>query len=438
MPGLFERDFIQRLLPRAATSSDTGRALGLAAAAMATNVISLALTIVFARLLGTSGYGAMAALMSAFLVLGIPGQALQVEFAKRVSTSPDHGRVAGELARWVRFLVAAAATTAVVGLLLRDPIAGLIGVEEVPYGAAGVLPTACIWLLLSVQRGVLQGIGSYRLVGFSLMGEALSRLAVGTALIGAGLGATGAFLGSGVSMAVIAVILGRNLGAALPDPSTLSSRARSMRDTLRGAVVPLVALALLAWLQNVDVIVVKHQAATDASASSYAAASVAAKTIFWVSVGLGLFLLPEAARRSHAGQDGRSVLVRTLGIVALVAVPMVAVYALAGQLLLETVFGSRLDLASHALPWLGAAMSILACGYLFVQYLLAVQSRIFLAALAVAAVAQPFVLIAAGTDLKAVALGLLAIQSAWVAVMAALSFRSRAWAPAPEPQAASQ
>jgi len=418
--------------------SDTGRALGLAAAAMATNVISLALTIVFARLLGTGGYGALAALMSALLVLGIPGQALQVEFAKRVSTAQDHGRVASELERWVRFLLAAAGATAVVGLLMRHPIAGLIGVDEVAYGAAAVLPTACIWLLLSVQRGVLQGLGSYRLVGLSLMGEALARLAAGAALIGAGLGATGAFLGSGAAMAITAVILGRRLGVALPRSAAMPARASPMRETLRRAVVPLLALALLAWLQNVDVIVVKHQAATDAAASSYAAASVAAKMIFWISVGLGLFLLPEATRRSHAGEDGRSVLTRTLGIVALVALPMVVVYSVAGRLLLETVFGPGLAAASDALPWLGVAMSLLASTYLCVQYLLAVHSRVFLVALTAAAIVQPFLLTAAGTDLTAVALTLVGIQSALVAVVAALSFRSRAWARAPEPQPASQ
>src|SRR5680860_1039407 len=416
-------------MPRFA-GSDTGRALGLAAAAMATNVISLALTIVFARLLGTGGYGALAALMSALLVLGIPGQALQVEFAKRVSTSQDQGRVAGELERWVRFLLAAAGATAVVGLLMRDPIAGLIGVDEVAYGAAAVLPTACIWLLLSVQRGVLQGLGSYRLVGLSLMGEALARLATGAALIGVGLGPTGAFLGSGVAMAITAVILARRLGVALPGSAAIRARARPMRETLRRAVVPLLALALLAWLQNVDVMVVKHQAATDAAASSYAAASVAAKMIFWISVGLGLFLLPEATRRSHAGEDGRSVLTRTLG--------MVAVYSVAGRLLLEAVFGPGLAVASDALPWLGVAMSLLACAYLCVQYLLAVRARVFLAALTVAAIVQPFLLTAAGTDLTAVALTLVGIQSALVAVVAALSFRSRAWARAPEPQVASQ
>lgn len=418
--------------------SDTGRALGLAAAAMAANVVGLALTIVFARLLGTGGYGALAALLSAFLVLGIPGQALQVEFAKRVSTSHDQGQVAGELERWVHVLLAAAGVTAVVGLLLRDSIASVIGVEEVAYGAAAVLPTACIWLLLSVQRGVLQGLGSYRVVGLSLIGEGLARLAAGAALIGAGLGPAGAFLGSGASMAIVAAILSRRLGVALPDPAAMRARAGAMAQTLRSALVPLLALALLAWLQNVDVIVVKHQAATDTAASSYAAASVAAKMVFWISVGLGLFLLPEATRRSHAGEDGRSVLTRTVGIVALVALPMVAIYSVAGQPLLEAVFGPRLDAASDALPWLGAAMSLLACAFLCVQYLLAVRSRVFLAPLAAAAIVQPFLLTAAGTDLTAVALTLVGIQSALVAVVSVLSFRSRGWARAPEPQAASQ
>ncbi len=52
---------------------------------MAANVISLAFTVVFARVLGEDGYGSLIALVAAFLVLAIPGQAVQVAVAREVS-----------------------------------------------------------------------------------------------------------------------------------------------------------------------------------------------------------------------------------------------------------------------------------------------------------------------------------------------------------------
>ena len=64
--------------------------------------------------------------------------------------------------------------------------------------------------------------------------------------------------------------------------------------------MPIIGLFLLASLQNVDVILAKHQLGGDA-AGSYAAAAVAAKAVVWVAIGVGLHLLPEATRRAAAG-----------------------------------------------------------------------------------------------------------------------------------------
>ena len=424
-------------LGSAVAGSDTGRAAGLAAAAMATNVVGLLLTILFARLLGDDGYGSLAAMVSAFLILALPGQALQVTFARRAGRARSTLDAALELRRWARDLLLAAAATAVVSVLLREQLADAIGVAE-PWGVASILPGACIWYLLSIQRGVLQGLGRYRVVGISLIAEAGARLVLGGVLIGAGLGPTGGFLGSVGSIVVVAVVLGRMLGPqlAVHEDSDSADAGELVRRTLRGAVVPLLALALLAWLQNVDVIVVRHQAETDAAASSYAATSVAAKMVIWIGVGLGLFLLPEAARRVAAGGNGRPILVRTLGIVAAVGVPMVAFYAVLGGPLIETVFGPELSLATDALPLLGAAMSLLACVYLCVQFLLALGRSRFLVPLAVAAAVEPLLLLAVGSDLTAVAAVLLALQAALVVGVVALSMRTGSAAPASPPVSA--
>ena len=79
-------------------------------------------------------------------------------------------------------------------------------------------------------------------------------------------------------------------------------------------------------LQNVDVIVVRHQVA-EVQAGAYAAAAVAAKVVVWTAVGVALYVIPEAAGRTAAGRRAREVLLRASGVVASVAAPALLVMA---------------------------------------------------------------------------------------------------------------
>jgi O-antigen/teichoic acid export membrane protein len=184
-----------------------------------------------------------------------------------------------------------------------------------------------------------------------------------------------------------------------------------------------IGLTLLFTLQEVHVIVVKHQATGD-TAGSYAVAAVAAKAIVWVAVGLGLYLLPEAARRARTGVDARSVLVRSLGLVVLCAAPMMLIFGLGAEQLLEAVFGDDLTEAAGALPWLGLAMTLLAFSYLAVQYLLALGRWRFIWVLAVAAAVEIGLLAGIDADLTQVGLALFAIQLCCAGVMLAVAFRA--------------
>jgi O-antigen/teichoic acid export membrane protein len=107
------------------------------------------------------------------------------------------------------------------------------------------------------------------------------------------------------------------------------------------------------------------------------------------------------------------------------AIPMVLIYAVAAEPLLRTVFGDDLTDASEALPFLGIAMSLLACSYLSVQYLLAMGRANFLAVLAAGLAVEVPVLLALGDDLTAIAIALAAIQGACAAAILTLALRQR-------------
>jgi glycosyltransferase involved in cell wall biosynthesis/O-antigen/teichoic acid export membrane protein len=406
-------------------ASETAKAGGLAAATLAANAIQLIVVIVFTRLLGAEDYGSLAALVSAFTVLLVGGQAIQVAAARETALHRlgDGPRLSATLTAWTRRLVVGTIAVTLAGWILRQPLADLIGVPQHPEAAAAIIPTGALWLLLSLQRGVLQGIHAYRAVAVSLVLEAFGRLAFGAALVVAGAGVTGAFLGNPLgsiaTVIVIGIVLRRTLGP--PEPEV---KVRTLQSLMRGAWTPIGALALLALLQNVDVIVVKRELGGD-DAGSYAAAAVAAKAVVWVAIGIALHLLPEATRRAAGGLDPLPVLRRALGVLALVAAPALLIFAVAPELLLRLAFGEKFTSAADALFVLGVAMTLLACAYLSVQYMLALGRRSFLWVLGVVAIIEPFLLSAGQFSLTSYAALVLGIQLAAAGGVLAIALRLR-------------
>jgi glycosyltransferase involved in cell wall biosynthesis/O-antigen/teichoic acid export membrane protein len=418
-------------LRRGLRSSETVKSGGLAAATLLSNGIQLVFTVVFTRLLGADGYGSLAALVSAFLILLVGGQALQVAAARETALHHlgDGRRLSATLQGWTRQLILALVVVSALSFALQIPLAHVVGVPQHPLAAAAILPSGVLWLLLSLQRGALQGLRAYRPVGVSLILEAFGRLVCGLALVLVGAGVTGAFLGTPLAFALVALWLGlrihRRLGGAAG-----ATTARTLRSLLAGAWAPIGGLALLAVLQNVDVIVVKHQIGGD-MAGSYAAAAVAAKAVVWVAIGIALHLLPEATRRAAAGLDPLPVLRRSFAVLAVIAVPALVIFAVAAKPLMQIAFGADLTQASSALPVLGLAMTLLAVAYLTVQYMLALGRTSFLWVLGLVALVEPFLLSAGTFSVLSYAAVVLGLQCLAAAGVLALGLRARsALAPA--------
>src|SRR5262245_55832102 len=168
-------------------------AAGLAAATMAANLVAVAITVVFTRLLGTDGYGSLAALLNLTVILFVPGFALQVAAAREgtLGRLGSGGELATTLQRWTRQLLAALAVVAAVSALARAPLAALLDVEQ-EWAAAAVPVPAGLWLLLPLARGLLQADRAHKAVGWSRVLEASGRLTIGGGLAAAGPRGTGA------------------------------------------------------------------------------------------------------------------------------------------------------------------------------------------------------------------------------------------------------
>ncbi|MGI9185236.1 MAG: lipopolysaccharide biosynthesis protein [Solirubrobacteraceae bacterium] len=418
--------------------SETAKAAGLAGAMIANNVIALMSTVVFARLLGDN-YGSLAALISYFLILSVVGQALQVATA-REGVLGHLGVGAGLTAtvrRWTVHLLMATAGITVISVLLRAPIASAVGVTHDQWAAAIGLPAGMLWLEISILRGVLQGVGDYKGVGVSLVGEQAARLVAGAALAAGGLGVTGAYLGTPISFLAVGVFIALRLrdhvarqaqeplGAVSTAPPALSLWAHVKR-----AWAPIAGLIVIAVLQNIDIIAAGHRFTKDL-ASSYAATAVAAKVLVWVAIGAGFYLVPEVSRRRATGEDTRPILFRALGIILVCAVPVLLIFAAEPKLLLKLAFGAKRDTAYGSLFVLGVAFTVLACTYLAIQYLLALRRTWFLIAVGAVAVAEPILLLNASRQAAGFATVVLGIQAIGALLAFGLALRTGSAPPQP-------
>ncbi len=414
--------------------SDTGKAGALAGASLANNAIQLIFTVAVTRLLGKDDYGALAALVSAFLILLVGGQSLQAAAAREVALERlgDADELAQTVRGWTRSLLLTLGGLVVLGLVIRGPLSELIGTPEHPWAAAAIPVTGVMWLLVSLQRGILQGLHAFRPIGVSIVGEAFARLVLGLSLALVA-GVSGAFAATALCFAVVAFFLHRSIADRLGDPTAATAPAHRLRDLIGNSWVPIGGLVLLAVLQNVDVIIARHQLGDD-RAGSYAVAAVAAKAVVWVAIGVGLQLLPQATARAAAGLDPRPVLWRALAVLAVVATPALLIFALVPELLLRTTFGPDTVDAAPALLVLGLAMTLLAVAYLTVQFMIALGQVRFLWVLAAVAGGEVALLFTGRFSITGFA-SIVAVMQA-VAAVAVLLLAQRAWPHAERPAAA--
>jgi O-antigen/teichoic acid export membrane protein len=268
-------------------------------------------------------------------------------------------------------------------------------------------------------------------VGISLVGEQGIRLMTG-AVLALALGVTGAYMASILSYIAMSIYCLAKLRVhaathARQEPTAGVSLGRHVWR----AWAPIAGLAVIAVLQNIDIIVVKHRFSED-MASSYAATAVAAKVMIWVAIGGAFYLVPEAARLRAAGQDPRPVLGRVLAIVIVCSIPCLLIFAFGAHALLSAVFGPKRATASDSLLVLGLAFTVLACTYLAIQYMLALKRTKFLVAIGVVAAVEPILLLQASRHPAGFAAVVLAVQAVGAVLAFALALRRDSAPPATE------
>ena len=351
--------------PRTVRTRRTFDGSAVAVATSVMNVAAYGFTILAARIIGPSEYGAFVACLSLIIVMQTVALGLQATAARRIAV--DRANVAAIERAILALSVKVSLGVGVVMCLLIPVIDALLKLDSL--ATATVVALATIPLTLAGgQAGILQGERRWRALAVFYLAAGIPRLVIGTAIILWRPSATSAILGVGVGL-LFPLLVGwwvlrdrRVPEAARPEHSTRAMLAESAHNTQ-------VLFAYFA-LSSVDIVIARH-VLDDHDAGLYAAGLIMAKVLLFLPQFVVVIAFPDMA--TPEGRQ-RALIRSLLAIGVLGAVAVAAAKLLSG---VAMIFVGGSDFAEvEDLLWVFAVLgTVLAMLQLQVYALLARQGR---------------------------------------------------------------
>jgi O-antigen/teichoic acid export membrane protein len=353
-----------------------GSGLFVAVATVAANGLNAGFQVALARILSPAEYSLLLSLIVVTLIAAVPPLAFQASVAREVAVSLAEGRKgeAGAAIRGtVRGLSVWAAAVVVVGAVV-SPFVGW-GALATAVTIAGALVIPAIW-------GGLLGARLFLAYGVAQLTFAGTRFAAGLGIGLAGGGAAAVMAGVAVATVLTLVL------TALPERGLWEAAegTKSRRLATLPNAAAATGLTVLMALATVDVLVAKLSFSSS-DAGAYGVASVGARVLLLVPIGVVTVLFPRVATLRDSARERRHLLAG-LGIVAGLGGLTTAFLWVFADPLVTRIFGEKY---AAAVPWLGPlslAMALYALTTVYLYHFLSLARTRFAIVLVVIQAAQ--------------------------------------------------
>jgi O-antigen/teichoic acid export membrane protein len=349
-----------------------GPGLFVGVAVVVANALNAVFQIALARILDPEEYSLLVALVVITLIAAVPPLAFQASVAREVAVALSEERpgVAGAAIRdTVRGLVPWALGILALGALAYPVLAAAgRGDAGATFATAATISAA---LVIPAVWGGLQGARLFVVLGIAHLTFAATRLGAGLGIGLAG-GDAAAVMGGVAGATAVTLVL-----TLLPLRGLWRAAARS--GARRLATLPNAAaatgLTLLTALASVDVLVAKL-AFPPATAGAYGVASVGARVLLLVPIGVTTVLFPRVATLRDRARERRHLLAGLAVVAGLGAVATAILWVLADPIVTK-IFGEKY---AAAVPWLGPlslAMALYALATVYMYHFLSLARARF-------------------------------------------------------------
>jgi O-antigen/teichoic acid export membrane protein len=349
----------------------------LAAAMVASQVLSYLFQLVMSRRLPASEFGLLNGLMAFSFLLVIPVNTIQLTVARQTAETVV-GSGYAQVQRYLRADLRRMTPVILGGLgayLVVSPLlASFFHSSLLPIWLVGTISLAALYLPFA--EGVLQGVQRFQSLAATTITRYGAKLGLGALLVVIGMGVEGgltALFMANAAAALLAFAL-VSLGFSKASWET-GAAADSAASYPRDAWPTLVTYACVILLMNADVMLARHYL-TPNDAAHYAVAALLGRIAYYLPGFLIIIMVPKVASARASGRATGQYLTAALLATLAASGAVVLAYGLFPRQVISILFG-----AGYASPetatlvlFYSVAMLILSVLYLEVHYLLARRS----------------------------------------------------------------
>lgn len=326
------------------------------------------------RRLGPEGYGVLGAVLALIYLFTIPLTTIQTSIAKFVSNFKSEKRY-----REINYLHKASIKklfifgliSAIIFILLSNFIADYLHISK---NSLLILSLYIVFsLLLYINRGILQGLQKFKKLSLNLISEGFVKLVLGIIFILIGLRVNGA-VGAIVAALIFAFFI------SIYQIKDIFKEGIKKFDTskiYRYTIPVLITLISLTAFYSLDIILVKHFF-TDKEAGYYSAISLLGKIIFFGSMPISQVMFPKSSALYNKKKSSKSLMYKSILMISIFSLPVILLYFLFPNLIINLVYGSSYLDASSLLGWFGIVMFLFSMIYLIAFYSLSLHKKNFL------------------------------------------------------------
>lgn len=308
------------------------------------NIINLFYHVIMGRLLGPSEYGVLTSIISLlFLTAALSGtfQTASAKYASIYFAEEKTGKLKLFYSMVTRriLVISAVILLIIFGLLYQLKL--FLRLDSVyPLIYFGIV--AVIGLLISFNRGILQGIKSFKSLGINLIVEVLMKLTAGIVLVYLGLKANGAMLGFMIATltAYLIIFYPIRMGIFLKEDKYDENDKVELRKFYKSIILILISTALFSLLSYFDIAMVKHFFSSHET-GIYSAAAQIGRIILFFPAAVSMVVFPRLSEKNARKEDTSVTLYKGLLIIALASIIFLVIYYFFPEVVLKIIYGSK-------------------------------------------------------------------------------------------------
>lgn len=329
---------------------------------------------ILSRLMGLEDFGEAQVLVSLFLQIAIFLGALNIVVANVTASSRSDREKNRIILELEKLALTVMSTIIVLSLIFIIQVQKFLQFRSA-WPFVSLLAAVLLSLPLTLRNAFLQGRHDFLGISIGQIIGSVGKIIFSVALVIIGLRAFGAITGIVIAQtAAIAYIVNRAYKKGFYHKLTHLNFKTDLKliqpELLYGVLVLIVSLITTLFYSG-DIIIVKHYF-SPTEAGQYGGIAVVARIIFFLTASISGVLFP-LIKMSQARSENRGVLMRSLGLVGLLAGSALIVFWLVPRWVITLLVGPKYLPLAHLLPRLSLAIFLIALVNILFYYCLALR-----------------------------------------------------------------